>query len=121
MKLNSTIETLLGISMPLVVAEDQGLARAAKRTPVLLKTFFSPAVLQRILVTSLSILVSILIPEFSSMMAFLGSFSAFILCVIVPIAAKIMLAGHCGIFDAVILALGIMKAIWGTAAAFSAD
>jgi hypothetical protein len=32
-----------------------------------------------------------------------------------------MLAGHCGIFDAVILALGIMKAIWGTVAAFSAD
>jgi solute carrier family 32 (vesicular inhibitory amino acid transporter) len=119
MKLNSTIETLLGIRMPLVATEDQYLTGAPKKTPVLLKTFFSPAVIQRILVTSLSILVSILVPEFSSMMAFLGSFSAFILCVIGPIAAKIMLAGHCGIFDGVVLTLGIMKAIWGTAAAFS--
>jgi vesicular inhibitory amino acid transporter len=89
--------------------------------PVLLKKLFSPTVLQRILVTLLSILVSILVPEFSSMMAFLGSFSAFILCVIGPISAKVMLAGRCGVFDAVVLTLGIIKAIWGTAAAFSAS
>jgi len=40
--------------------------------------------------------------------------------VIGPISAKVMLAGRCGVFDAVVLALGIIKAIWGTVAAFSA-
>lgn len=120
-KLNSTIETQLGIRTPLVTAEDQRSTGTPKsRTPVLLKAVFSPTVIQRVLVTSLSILVSILVPEFSSMMAFLGSFSAFILCVIGPITAKIMLAGRCGIFDGVILALSIMKATWGTAVAFLA-
>lgn len=119
--LNSTIETQLGIRTPLVTAEDQRSTGTPKsRTPVLLKAVFSPTVIQRVLVTSLSILVSILVPEFSSMMAFLGSFSAFILCVIGPITAKIMLAGRCGIFDGVILALSIMKATWGTAVAFLA-
>ena len=102
--------------MPLAMAEDQ---ESVKKTPGLLKTIFKPAIIQRISVTALSILVSILVPEFSSMMAFLGSFSAFILCVIGPVAAKIMLAGRCSIFDGVVLALGIVKAIWGTAAAFS--
>jgi solute carrier family 32 (vesicular inhibitory amino acid transporter) len=115
-KLNATIETLLSIRIPLVTTEDQRLSVTPKTSSIL---FFSPAVIQRILVTSLSILVSILVPEFSSMMAFLGSFSAFILCVIGPITVKIMLAGQCGIFDGVILALGIMKAIWGTIATFS--
>lgn len=46
--------------------------------------------------------------------AFLGSFSASILCVIGQIAAKTVLAGRCSIFDGVVL-----KAVWGTAAAFS--
>lgn len=53
-------------------------------------------------------------------MAFLGSFSAFMLCVIGPISAKVMLAGRCGVFDAAILGLGVLMAVWGTVAAFLA-
>lgn len=117
-KLNSTIETLLGAGTPPSAVEDQSFVEATQMSPTLLKRFFNPYVIQRVLVTMLSILVSILVPEFSSMMAFLGSFSAFILCVIGPISAKIMLERRCTIFDGVVLTLGIVKAIWGTAAAF---
>ena len=49
------------------------------------------AIVQRIVVTCLAVLVSVVVPEFSAMMAFLGAFSAFMLCVIGPVAAKIAL------------------------------
>jgi vesicular inhibitory amino acid transporter len=39
-------------------------------------------VVERITFTLLSIAVSICIPEFSAMMAFIGSFSAFLLCLV---------------------------------------
>lgn len=51
-------------------------------------------------------------------MAFLGSFSAFVLCVIGPICAKIALEGRCGVFDGAIVALAVVMAVWGTGAAF---
>jgi len=77
-------------------------------------------VVERTAFTCLAVLVSILIPEFSSVMAFLGSFSAFMLCVIGPISAKVALAGRCGWGDAVLLATGLIMAAWGTFAAFAA-
>lgn len=73
---------------------------------------------QRVAVTLLSVGVSILIPEFSSMMAFLGSFSAFLLCIIGPITAKVAIAGKCGVFDGLIVVIAIVMAVWGTVAAF---
>lgn len=72
----------------------------------------------RISVPALSILVSILVPEFSSLMAFLGSFSAFMICVIGPISAKIALEGRCGLVDISLLTIAIVMATWGTLAAF---
>lgn len=73
---------------------------------------------QRLLVTLLSVVVSIVVPEFSSMMAFLGSFSAFMICVIGPLAAKIALENHCSTFDGLTLSIGIVMAVWGTTVAF---
>lgn len=78
------------------------------------------AIFQRVFLTVLSVLVSILVPDFSALMAFLGSFSAFMLCVIGPITAKVILAGRCGALDAGLLGLGILMAGWGTVAAFLA-
>lgn len=51
------------------------------------------------------------------MMAFLGSFSAFLLCVIGPVSAKIVLTGRCGLWDAILLVLATIMATWGTVAA----
>jgi vesicular inhibitory amino acid transporter len=51
-------------------------------------------------------------------MAFLGSFSAFMICVIGPISAKIALEGRCKSVDALLLAIAIVMATWGTIAAF---
>jgi vesicular inhibitory amino acid transporter len=78
-------------------------------------------VVERTLLTLLSVTVSILVPDFSSMMAFLGSFSAFIICIIGPISAKVALTGRCGLFDAFVLFLGCVMAVWGTVAAFTAE
>lgn len=76
------------------------------------------AIMQRLCLTLAAVMVSILVPEFSSMMAFLGSFSAFILCIVGPILAKVSIAGQCSIFDGIIITLGMVMAIWGTGAAF---
>ncbi|KAH7915370.1 transmembrane amino acid transporter protein-domain-containing protein [Hygrophoropsis aurantiaca] len=73
---------------------------------------------ERIILLLLCIAVSILVPEFSSLMAFLGSFSAFVICVIGPISAKIALAGRCGHLDAALLFTAGIMAMWGTVAAF---
>lgn len=75
-------------------------------------------VLERIFFTMLSVGVSIAIPQFGSMMAFLGSFSAFMLCVIGPVSAKVALTGRCGFFDATLLVVATVMATWGTLAAF---
>ncbi|KAF8078445.1 transmembrane amino acid transporter protein-domain-containing protein [Lyophyllum atratum] len=121
--LNATIEILLGIDVPLATPEDMasksnGLTSVPRGSHVALKRVF--AISQRVIVTVLSVLFSILVPEFSSVMAFLGSFSAFMLCVIGPVSAKIMLAGRCSLLDGIFLTLGVMMAIWGTVAAFLA-
>ncbi|KAG1755108.1 transmembrane amino acid transporter protein-domain-containing protein [Suillus paluster] len=75
-------------------------------------------VVERVSVPALSIMVSIIFPEFSSLMAFLGSFSAFMICVIGPISAKIALGGRCSFVDASLLAIATVMATWGTFAAF---
>jgi len=62
--------------------------------------------------------VSILVPEFSSVMAFLGSFSAFMLCVIGPVSAKSALAGRWSVWDVLLLVVAVIMAVWGTVAAF---
>ncbi|GLB36321.1 putative transmembrane amino acid transporter protein [Lyophyllum shimeji] len=118
--LNVTIEILFGIEAPLAAPEEM----VSKPNPL---TSAPPgslkrivAIFQRVAVTVSSVLVSILVPEFSSVMAFLGAFAAFMLCVIGPISAKIRLDRHCGLLDGIFLASGIIMAIWGTVATFVA-
>lgn len=72
----------------------------------------------RIGVVGLAVAVSILVPDFGTIMAILGSFSVFVLCVIGPIVAKISLEGKATIVDVVILTSSTLMALWGTAAAF---
>jgi solute carrier family 32 (vesicular inhibitory amino acid transporter) len=66
----------------------------------------------------LAVTVSILVPDFGSVMAVLGSFSVFILCVIGPIIAKISLDRKATVMDVMILISSIIMALWGTGAAF---
>lgn len=77
-------------------------------------------VIERSVFAVLTVAVSILFPEFGSMMAFLGSFSAFMLCVIGPVSAKVALAGKCSFTDAGLLVVAVVMAAWGTVAAFAA-
>jgi vesicular inhibitory amino acid transporter len=51
-------------------------------------------------------------------MAFLGSFSAFCISVVIPVAAKVKIENRCGLFDGAILFAGTAMAIWGTISAF---
>jgi len=72
---------------------------------------------ERIGLVCLAVAVSILVPNFGTIMAILGSFSVFVLCVIGPIVAKISLEGKATIVDVVILTSSIVMALWGTVAA----
>ena len=75
--------------------------------------------IERAIFSMVAVAVSILVPEFSSMMAFLGSFSAFMLCVIGPVSAKVALDNwKIGAFDVMLLTVGLIMAVWGTSAAF---
>jgi len=73
---------------------------------------------ERIALVCLAVAVSILVPDFGSIMAVLGSFTVFILCVIGPIAAKTTLQRKVTAADAMILMVSTVMAIWGTVAAF---
>jgi len=73
---------------------------------------------ERIGFTCLAVAVSILVPNFGSIMAIFGSFSVFTLCVIGPIAAKMSLEGKATVGDVVILVSSIVMALWGTVAGF---
>ncbi|KAF8559229.1 hypothetical protein OG21DRAFT_1403136 [Imleria badia] len=114
--LNIILESMLGLeitSPPVSVEDGKGLASESQQN---LNRFL--VVLERIMVPVMSILVSILIPQFSSLMAFLGSFSAFVICVIGPISAKIAMSGRCPWYDAVLLGVSTLMAVWGTISAF---
>ena len=67
----------------------------------------------------LAVTVSILVPDFGSTMAILGSFSAFLLCVIGPVAAKMAIEGRRSVQDVIFFATAICMAAWGTAIAVS--
>lgn len=125
-QVNVTLEIMLGIEgSPLPASpEDSTRSKGAlhdKSPPdtryVLLKR--GMIMVERVLFTVSAVTVSILVPEFSTVMAFLGSFSAFVLCVIGPVSAKVALAGRCGPFDALLLGLGVVCAVWGTVSAFA--
>ncbi|KAJ7157928.1 transmembrane amino acid transporter protein-domain-containing protein [Mycena crocata] len=116
--LNTAIQILIGIDRPIAAPEELAAKLAAPQQGSRVSVKAALGILQRVIVTLLSVLVSILVPEFSAAMAFLGSFSAFVLCVIGPIAAKVALNGRCGFFDGFVMALAVVMAVWGTGAAF---
>ncbi|CAE6456120.1 unnamed protein product [Rhizoctonia solani] len=62
--------------------------------------------------------VAIIFPEFGVVMAFLGAFSAFMLCVIGPICAKAALNKKLEVLDAVLLVIATAMAAAGTWVAF---
>ncbi|KAM6498264.1 Transmembrane amino acid transporter domain containing protein [Amanita muscaria] len=109
--LNATLEIMLG-------SNDSKLRPKASPEESFLQKFL--AGFRRIVLTILAIVVSILFPEFSVVMAFLGSFSAFIINIVGPVAAKVTMQGRCNVFDGSIIIVGITMAIWGTYAAFTA-
>ena len=77
---------------------------------------------ERVALTLLSVAVSVLVPEFASVMAVLGSTFSFVLCIIGPVCAKGALAGgvrRCGAWDAIVLAVSGGMAVWGTVCAFA--
>ncbi|KAJ6574808.1 transmembrane amino acid transporter protein-domain-containing protein [Mycena capillaripes] len=75
-------------------------------------------VVQRICITLLSVMMSVLVPGFSEILAFLGVSSVFMLCVIGPLAANASLSGRCTVFDGSIIVLALLMAVWGTVALF---
>lgn len=113
----STLEILMGLDAPEQSTKKTETAIEQDSTRMISRKIL--ATVQRIVVTCASVGVSIYIPEFSVMMAFLGSFSAFSISVVGPVAAKVKLEGRCGIFDVAIIFVGSVMAIWGTVAAFS--
>ncbi|KAJ7657800.1 transmembrane amino acid transporter protein-domain-containing protein [Mycena polygramma] len=116
--LNTAIQILIGIDSPIAAPEELAAKLAEPRHGSRVSFKSALGVLQRVVVTLLSVAVSILVPEFSAAMAFLGSFSAFVLCVIGPIAAKVAIERRCGVFDGCVMALAVVMGVWGTGAAF---
>lgn len=68
----------------------------------------------KLVVASLVVAVSIMVPQFSALMSFLGAFSAFTICIIGPLLAKMALERRYGFVDALILIVVIGMTIWGT-------
>ncbi|KAJ6502783.1 transmembrane amino acid transporter protein-domain-containing protein [Mycena vitilis] len=117
--LNTAIQMLIGIDSSLIAAPEELAAKLAQtRQGARISIRGALSILQRVTVTLLSVAVSILVPEFSAAMAFMGSFSAFVLCVIGPIAAKVALERRCGVFDGLVIIMAVVMAVWGTGAAF---
>ncbi|CAE6469193.1 unnamed protein product [Rhizoctonia solani] len=75
-------------------------------------------VIERISLALAVVAVAILFPEFGVVMAFLGAFSAFMLCVIGPICAKAALNKRLEVLDAGLLVVAIAMAGAGTWVAF---
>ncbi|KAF9240946.1 transmembrane amino acid transporter protein-domain-containing protein [Melanogaster broomeanus] len=114
--LNITLETMLGLgSTSKTSSIEDGMGDKSDR---LTNRFF--IAIERIMVPVISIAVSILVPEFGALMAFMGSFSAFVISVIGPISAKIALTGRCQWYDAALLGVSILMAVWGTFSALRA-
>ncbi|CDO72322.1 hypothetical protein BN946_scf184977.g19 [Trametes cinnabarina] len=144
--LNVTLEVLLGIDTSGVAQADahghgtttlpssssplRNAPKALKRTLI---------AVERTALTLLAVAVSILVPEFASVMAVLGSTFSFVLCIIGPVVAKIALGGvglelggvaarvgdgvsgwvkRCGVWDWALLVGSTAMAVWGTICAF---
>ncbi|PIL32046.1 transporter [Ganoderma sinense ZZ0214-1] len=112
--LNITVEILLGIDGAFEVAA--GVTRTA---PQRVKAVL--VAIERIVLAVAAVTISILVPEFASVMAVLGATFSFLMCVIGPLCAKIALNGglrKCGWTDATLLVITASMAVWGSICAF---
>ncbi|KAI9062988.1 hypothetical protein FKP32DRAFT_1628555 [Trametes sanguinea] len=143
--LNVTLEVLLGIDTSGVSHAADAHAHSTTTLPSTSSPLrHTPKAVKRALIavertalTLLAVAVSILVPEFASVMAVLGSTFSFVLCVIGPVAAKVALEGvglagggegvvaglggwvrRCGVWDWVLLVGSTLMAVWGTICAF---
>jgi len=122
--LNLTIEIWLGLDKaakpPSLSRPPSPTTKSAATLATSPRTTKRPWLLlvERTIIAFFAVGVSILVPGFSTVMAFLGSFSAFVLCVIGPVCAKIALEGKCAWYDGFLLIIGTVMAAWGTFTAF---
>jgi len=114
--LNGTVEALLGLDRtPPPASPEAGSSKTVSTSRFQNQAFKEACIaIERTLLALLAVGVSILVPEFSAMMGFLGSFAAFLLCVIGPVSAKIAVNGRCGKWDAFVLSVAIVMAVFGT-------
>ena len=75
--------------------------------------------LLRVLLAISIVAISMIFPQFSAVMAFMGSFSAFTINVVCPLAAKVVMQGRCSILDGTIMIVNVVMTVWGTYAAFA--
>ncbi|KAJ7357064.1 transmembrane amino acid transporter protein-domain-containing protein [Mycena albidolilacea] len=115
--LTATLEILLRIEVPRGPSNDE-MAKMSGKQVARENVNRALRIVQRICVTLLSVVMSVLVPGFSEILAFLGCSSAFMLCVIGPLAANASISGRCGITDGVIMVLALTMAVWGTIALF---
>ncbi|KAH9817855.1 transmembrane amino acid transporter protein-domain-containing protein [Melampsora americana] len=77
-------------------------------------------ILSRIIVTALVVAVSIIIPDFDRVMSFLGAFAAFVICIVIPVSAELLLNKtliHQPILislNSILLIISILMALIGT-------
>ncbi|KAJ7462683.1 transmembrane amino acid transporter protein-domain-containing protein [Mycena galericulata] len=115
--LSATLEILLRIDVPRhSLSEEMGKMSAAQASRENIKRGLR--IVQRICVTVLSVMLSILVPGFSDILAFLGCSSAFMLCVIGPLAAEVSISRECRMFDGLVMTVSLFMAVWGTIALF---
>ncbi|KAF8508116.1 transmembrane amino acid transporter protein-domain-containing protein [Gautieria morchelliformis] len=114
--LNVTLEIWFGIDKPPL----RSVSPTTKSTAALATSINRPFMLfvERVALVLLAASVSVLVPEFSTVMAILGSFSTFVLCVIWPICAKAAIQGRCSWYDGILLGMSAVFTVWGTIAAF---
>ena len=122
-QVNITLEIIFGLESPhpsqlQTTSIRANLASAESKKTRLVKNIL--IVIERSVFACLTVAVSIFIPEFGSMMAFVGSFSAFVLCVIGPVAAKMALERRFAAQDVGLMIFAVVSAAWGTVAAFAA-
>jgi len=119
-QLNVTFESLLGIGASDLSSSKQEVRKTSgylrRASSLAMKQTF--VAVERITLVVLAVGASILFPDFSSLMAVLGSSSASIICIIGPISAKVAMERRCTVLDAALLLVFAVMAVWGTAAAF---
>ncbi|KAJ7169584.1 transmembrane amino acid transporter protein-domain-containing protein [Mycena filopes] len=115
--LTATLEILLGIEQPRCSSNDE-MKKMSSALASRENVKFALRIVQRICITLLSVMMSVLVPGFSEILAFLGCSSAFMLCVIGPLAANASISGRCGFVDGLIMVVALSMAVWGTVALF---